>query len=183
MAQAAQQESGTEGRFGSLGNRFDIMVDRPLGELSTACASAYVAGDRELPTASLFALICDPQVPPRLEMLEALHRMRLDGMLVPLGCGVVDWPLLGRRCFAIVYDRPVGGPVLPGEGRAGEPALITPMDRPRGPLQDDDLVHGILPPLAAALREILTAGGTQRAIRVVNLFYRDLSRRPGLLGA
>jgi len=31
-----------------------------------------------------------------LEMLEALHRMRLDGMLVPLGWGVVDQEKMGN---------------------------------------------------------------------------------------
>jgi hypothetical protein len=90
MAQSGTREGGAEGRVASLGSRFDILVDRPLAELSTPYANAYVAADRELPTASPFALICNPQVPPRLQVLEALRGMRLDGMLTALAWEVIE---------------------------------------------------------------------------------------------
>src|SRR5579885_399607 len=95
MAQAAR-EMGGEGRVASLGSHFDIFTDRPLPELSTPYAAAYVAQDRELPGASVFALICSPQAPPRLEVLEALRGVRLDGILTPLASEVIDWPPVSR---------------------------------------------------------------------------------------
>jgi eukaryotic-like serine/threonine-protein kinase len=182
MAQSAAHEDGAGSRVASLGSHFDVLVDRPLPELSTPYAGAYVAIDRELPTASLFALICNPEVAPRLEVLEAQHGMRLDAMLTPLDWDVVDWPVSARRCFAIAYDRPTGGPVMPGYGGMGEPALVTPIDRPRGPLGDSDLINDILPPLTASLQQFLSVGATHRAIRATNIFYRDLGRRRATLG-
>ena len=92
MAQMAGQQGGVEGRVVTLGGHFDILLDRPLLELSTPYASAYVVADRELPAANLFALVCNPQVAPRLEVLEALHGMRLDALLTPLDWEIVDWP-------------------------------------------------------------------------------------------
>lgn len=166
----------------SLGSHFNILVDRPLPELSTPFAGAFAVVDRELPSASLFALVCNPQVAPRTHVLEALHGMRLEGMLTPLDWEIVDWPPAARRCFAIVYDRPIGGPVMPGYAGMGEPALVTPIDRPRGPLSDVDLINDILPPLATSLQQFLTAGATHRAIRATNIFYKDLSRRQAILG-
>ena len=127
MAQSAAEEGGAEGRIAPLGSHVDIFVDRPLADLSTPYASAYVARDRELPTVNICALVCNPQVAPRLEVLEALRGMRLDGMLTPLEWGVIEWPLAARRCFAIVYDRPLGGPAMPGYGGMGEPTLVTPL--------------------------------------------------------
>src|SRR5579872_6463903 len=182
MAQSGEQEGGAGGRVVSLGSHFDIFVDRPLAELSTPYAGAYVVVDRELPTASLFALICNPQVAPRLEVLEALHGMRLDGMLTPLEWDIVDWPLSARRCFAIIYDRPLGGPVLTGYAGVGEPALVTPIDRPRGLLSASDLINDVLPGVVSSLQQVLTVGATHRAIRATSIFYKDMSRRQAILG-
>src|SRR5690349_15320844 len=114
MAQSAGEQGGAESRVATLGGHVEIFVDRPLVELSTPYGGAYVALDRELPAASLFALVLSPQVSPRLPVLQALTGMRLEGMLTPREWAAIDWPRTGRRCFAILYDRPVGGPVLPG---------------------------------------------------------------------
>jgi eukaryotic-like serine/threonine-protein kinase len=183
MAQAAQIESETGGvRVATLGSHIDILVDRPLTDLRTPYAGAYVAVDRELPAANLLALVCDPRTPPRLELLEGLRGMRLDGMLTPLEWGIVDWPLMGRRCFAILYDRPVGGAIYQGDDASGEPPLVTSMDRHAGPINEDNLIHEVLPPLVAALRELFSAGATHRAVRATNIFYRDAARRIAVFG-
>jgi hypothetical protein len=76
----------------------------------------------------------------------------------------------------------VGGPVLPGYAGTGEPAIVTPIDRPRGTLSDADLMNDILPPLVSSLQQFLEVGVTHRAIRATNIFYKDLSRRRTTLG-
>jgi hypothetical protein len=182
MAQSGAQEGGAESRVTLLGGHVEIYIDRPLAELSTPYAKAYVALDRDLPSGNIFALVLSPLVPPRLPVLQALQGMRLEGMLTPREWAVIDWPLMGRRCFAIVYDRPVGGPVMPGYAGTSEPALVTPIDQPRGPLGDSDLIEHILPPLVTSLRQVLTAGATHRAIRATNVFYRDTARRQAVFG-
>ncbi len=167
MAQVGQQEGEAEaaGRVITLAGRFDIFVDRPLADLRTAHATAYVAVDRQFPAATLFAMVCTPELPPRLEVLETLHGMRLEGMMVPLEWGVIPWPLSARRVFAIIYDRPAGGAAIPS------------IDVPFTPVQEDDLIHNLMPPLVASLKEFFPGGATHRAIRATNLYFRDVARR------
>jgi len=170
MVQAVQREGQAgEGRVVTLAGHFEIHVDQPLAELWSPHAGAYAAIDREMPAAGLFTLVCDPQMPPRIEVLEALRGMRFDAMLVPLAWGIVEWPLAARRCFAIVYDRPMGGAAAPGP------------DRP-GPVPEDELVRTLLPPLVSSLGQFFAAGATHRAIRVGNIFFRDAARRFPMLG-
>jgi hypothetical protein len=182
MAQSAGQEGGADSRVATLGGHVEISVDRPLAELSTPYANAYVALDRDLPSANIFALVLSPLVLPRLPVLQALQGMRLEGMLTPREWAVIDWPPMGRRCFAIVYDRPAGGLVMPGHTGANEPALMTPIDQPRGPFSEGELIDHILPPLVTSLRQVLSVGATHRAIRTSNIFYRDIARRQPVLG-
>ena len=171
MAQATRQEGpAVDGRVAALAGHFDIQIDQPLAELWTPHAGAYAVIDREMPSASLFALVCDPQMPPRIEVLEALRGMRLEAMLVPLVWGIVDWPLAARRCFAIVYDRPNGG------------ALAAAAERTVVPIAEDELVHSVLPSLVASLGQFFAAGATHRAIRANNIYYRDTARRFATFG-
>jgi eukaryotic-like serine/threonine-protein kinase len=158
---AGADQSG--GRMATFGGHFDICVDRPLPDLRTPTAGAYLAADREAPTASLYALVCSTDALPRLHILEALKSMHFEAMLSPIHWGVLDWPLAGRRCFAIIYDRPVGGPLVPAQSPA--------------PVAEDELAHGLLPPLVLALQELFASGATHRAIRATNLYFRDAARR------
>jgi len=166
MAQALEIEGDQSGgRIASLGGHYEIHVDRPLPELRTPTAGAFVAFDRDTPALSLYALICSPDTPPRLEVLEALPGMHLEAMLSPIDSGIVDWPSAGRRCFAIIYERPAGGP------------LWRSAEEPEAPIAEDELARGVLPPLVVALRDFAAAGATHRAIRATNLYYRDAARR------
>jgi eukaryotic-like serine/threonine-protein kinase len=153
-----------------LGERFEIYPDRPLPDLRSPNAAGFVALDRDRPTSSMFGLVCDAELPPRHDLLTALHGLRADALLVPHDWGVIDWPATGRRHFAIIFDRPTGGRVVQSLTQTIEP------------MHEDDLVHNVLPPLVAALRELFTAGFTHRAIRPTNLFWRDAAHRALVFG-
>ncbi|HTZ77277.1 MAG TPA: serine/threonine protein kinase [Stellaceae bacterium] len=172
MAQAGQTEgeAGAGGRVATLAGHYDIFVDRPIAELQTSYAMAYVASDRQFPATNLFAMIGMAELPPRLEVLETLHGMRLEGMMVPLEWGVVPWPLTNRRVFAIIYDRPAGG------------LAFTSIDQPFEPIPEDELVHGLMPPMVYSLKEFFPGGATHRAIRATNLYYRDAAHRQLMFG-
>lgn len=168
----AEQEAGANisSKLVRLGERFEIYPERPLSDLRTPNAAAYAAADRERPTASLFALICDPDLPPRHDMMTALNGLRSEALMVPLEWGVVEWPATERSHFVALFDRPVGGRLVPAMTDS-----ITPM-------RDDELLHYILPPLIPALRELSSAGLTHRGIRPTNLFFRDTARRQLVFG-
>jgi hypothetical protein len=153
-----------------LGDRYEIYPDRPLPELRSSHAAGFVAADRDRPTANSFGLVCDADLPPRHEMLTAVRGLRTEALLKPLHWGVVDWPPTGRRNFAFIFDRPQAGRVAQSMTEAIEP------------MREDAIIHHVLPPIAAALRELGNAGCTHRAIRPTNLFFRDASRRGVILG-
>ena len=154
----------------ALGERFEIHPDRPLPELRSPNAAGFVAIDRDRPTSSLFGLVCDAELPPRHEVLAALHGLRAEALLAPHDWGVIDWPATGRKHFAIIFDRPTGGRVVQSLTQAIEP------------MHEDELIHHVLPPLVASLRELLAAGFTHRAIRPTNLFWRDAAHRALVFG-
>ncbi len=148
-----------------LGERFEIYPDRPLAELRSPNAAGFVAVDRDRPTASIFGLVCDADLPPRHEVIQALHGMRAEALLTPYDWGVIDWPATGRRHFAIIFERPTGGRV------------VHSLTQTIAPKHEDELIHHVLPPLVASLRELFAAGLTHRAIRPTNLFWRDAAQR------
>jgi len=148
-----------------LGERFEIYPDRPLAELRSPNAAGFVAIDRDRPTASVFGLVCDADLPPRHEVMQALHGMRAEALLTPYEWGVIDWPATARRHFSIIFERPTGG------------RLVQSLTQTIAPKHEDELIHHVLPPLVASLRDLFAAGLTHRAIRPTNLFWRDAAHR------
>ena len=160
----------TSGSLPRLGERFEIDPERPIAELRQPHAPAFVARDRDRPAAAIFALICDAEALPRHDVLAALHGLRSPVLSMPRAWGVIDWPASRRRHFALLYDRPLGGRVAEA------------MSQTIAPIPEDALLHSVLPPLAAALRELAGAGLTHRAIRPTNLFFLDAERRQLAVG-
>lgn len=153
-----------------LGERFEIYPERPLAELRSPNAAGFVAIDRDRPTSSLFGLVCDADMPPRHDVIAALHGLRTEALLMPHEWGVVDWPATGRRHFAVIFDRPTGG------------RIVQSLTQTIEPMHEDELIHHVLPPLVASLSGFFAIGGTHRAIRPTNLFWRDAAHRTLSLG-
>jgi hypothetical protein len=73
---------------------------------------------------------------------------------------VVDWPPRGRRCFALVFHRPLS-------------RVVPARDGTIEPFAEDEIVADVLPPLMAALKALFDGGHTHRGVRPGNLFRRD----------
>ncbi|CAN0086415.1 unnamed protein product, partial [Discosporangium mesarthrocarpum] len=95
-----------------LGERYRIIPSSPIVELGTKGAKAYVARNLKNPSEALFARICEPNVFPRVEVMVQLKNMREAAAIIPEDWGPVFWPVTGQRCFAIIFRRPDGGPVM-----------------------------------------------------------------------
>lgn len=151
-------------------DRYQIDIDRPLPELSTPSASAYAVEDRRDMGRQLFALICTPGLPPRGRVASALRGSRVRHMLPLVEWLPVDWPPLGQRCMAVIYERPLGG------------RLLDEITAEGGHIAEHDLQRRIIEPLAEALKEVADHGITHRAIRPDNLFFMDIERQNLVLG-
>ena len=152
-----------------LKGRYQLYPERPLPGSDSPTAAAYAAKPKSGPARDLIALICDPDVPPRFDMLESLKAFNLPGMLKTADSGVVQWGATDRR-FAILLERP-GGPRVMPQLRQPQPAL-----------GEDLIVTGLLQSLLSSLKELAGRGIAHRAIRPDNMFYSDASRRMIALG-
>jgi len=153
-----------------LFDRYQIKPDRPLPELSTPSASAFAVDDRRDTGRQLFALVCTPGLPLRVHAATALRATSARNLLPLVEWGTVDWPPLGQRCMAVLYERPLGGRLTD---------VIASED---GRIPDHDLQRRVIEPLATALQEMADLGITHRAIRPGNLFFMDKERRALVLG-
>lgn len=116
-AQSAEAAVASEDREDEngviLAERYRIIPSSPIAELGTTGAKAYAAQNLKNPGESLFARICEPNVFPRVEVMVQLKNMREAAAIIPEDWGPVSWPITGQRCFAIIFRRPEGGPVMP----------------------------------------------------------------------
>jgi len=153
-----------------LRGRCAIFPDQPLPQYSSKHAVAFHAQMRTDLMRPLFALLCDPEMPARVEFMESMRSYQLHGILQTADWGMVDWPGETRRRFVIVLDRPGGMRVMPS------------LDTPQAPLEEEALVTGLLQPLLPSLKELAGRGIAHRAIRPDNLYYTDGGRRAMVLG-
>ncbi len=153
-----------------LRERYLIDPSSPLGELDSPSARAYAVQDRQNLNRKVFALICEPGLPPRTKVIAALRGATFPGMMPLIEWDTVYWPPLGQRCMAVIYARPQGGKLL---------MLATPED---GQINEHDLSRLVFDPLARAVNELARHRITHGSIRPDNLFFMDEERTDVVLG-
>lgn len=153
-----------------LNDRWDILIDMPLGELRAPTAAAYAVEDQRSVGSSYFALIADPKHPIRGGALGLARVSKHTNVLTPVDFGTIDWPPAGQRCLAIIYERPAGGRLAP----AAEQVVMA--------WSEADIAERVVAGLLAGLRALNVEGMTHRGIRPSNIFFRDAARRMAVLG-
>jgi len=142
-----------------LRERFLIDGGEPLPSLDSISALAYAAHDRRDSEAKLFALICQPGMPVRTEMLTKLKDDRIRGLLPVVEWGTMDWPVTGQRVMAIVFERPLGG------------RLTDALESKRTRIGEYDAVRRVLEPAMSCITALNELNMPHRAIRPDNLFF------------
>lgn len=154
----------------TLRDRFTILLGSPLPDLATPHAQAFAVEEKRDNPRSLFALIVRPGYPARLPALRSLKGVECPGLMALVEWGVVDWPPASRKVMAIVYERPLGGRVLPLEGG----------DFKR--MDEGDALRKVVMPMIAALKVLKAQGLTHRAIRPGNMFFATAEKDRVVLG-
>lgn len=161
---------GLSGNTVALKGRYDIATDQPLPELDTPPAVAFRAVMRRDGARPLFALICDPKLPPRLSAVSAMHRINHRNVMGVVDWGVVHWPGEGRRCPVLILERPGGAPAFASleEGGPG--------------MYEEEAIERFVRPMIAALRELHGGGIVHRAIRPDNIYFSEAAGGEVVLG-
>lgn len=152
-----------------LRRRYEIDPTFALPQFDSPTAQAFAARDQNSPGRKLFALICDPTLPPRSDAMAHFKGAEMRGMLPLVDWGVIDWPPAEQRRTVVVYEQPTGGRMLDALGAGGR-------------IQSHDISRLIIEPLVGLMRNLSSQSFPARAIRPDNLFYLDEERTQLVLG-
>ncbi len=151
-------------------DRFLVDGSKPLPKLDSPNAKAYQAEDRRDLSRQLFALICTPGLPVRINATQKLKASPGAGVLTLVDWDVQFWQEMDQRTVIIVYERPLGGRV------------VDQMKSGRGRLTEYDIPQKLVQPAIEGLRHLQTIGVTHRAITPHNFFYMDEDCQEIVLG-
>lgn len=157
-AEARPEVVKPAGPAGMLRDRYMIRSNQPLPDLSTPGGEAFVAEDKRDPSRALYALICKPELPPRVTVMRALKGVASPGLQQLVEWGPLNWAPAGRQCMTVVYERPAGRRYM-----ANPKSEIKRID-------EYEIVKRVVEPLTSAIKEMSSRGVTHRAIRPTNLF-------------
>lgn len=153
-----------------INDRFFIDPSKPIPELDTPSSKAYAVEDRRDLGRALYALICTPGLPTRIDAMGELKEYGLDGLLTLVEWKTVDWPLLGQRTMVVIYERPLGGRVLDA------------MEAGTYKLTEYDFPRRIMAPLVEGLKNITALNIPHREIRPSNVFFKDKDMQEVVIG-
>ena len=163
-------KGGPSGSFIIVRDRYTIYCDRPISSLDMPNAQAFEVTDRKQEGRPLYALVCRPEMLPRVSVMRVLKGNEIPNMLHMVDWGVAEWPPFDRKCVIVIYYRPMGGRVM--ESIAGTVRRIP----------DHLFPKHIIKPLTDALNELHHKGTTHRAIRPDNLYWMDEQQTKIVLG-
>jgi hypothetical protein len=170
VATHAPDPEGLESESVSLKGRFNIWPDARIAALCFDGAEAFIARDGLNAEYEVFALACDPSLPPRLDLLPRLKELHSLPLIRLLDWAVVPWPGSGDHRFCLIYERPAAK------------RLVSDMAAGFEPMGVDDVVSRMMAPMIENLAAFGAAGVTHRAIRPDNMFMSKDGNDRLLLG-
>ena len=153
-----------------LRERYLIDPGKPIVELDTPSAKAYVVEDGRDLSSQLYGLVCTPGLPVRLNDIKALKIGHIDNILPIIDWDSIYWPALGQKTVVVVFVRPLGGRVT--DKLAQKEIKINEYDMPQR----------VIAPLADALEKLSNMDQAYRAIRPDNLLFLDERMEEIVLG-
>ncbi len=143
----------------ALGSRIEIFPAQPLPELNSLNGQAFAARYRADAASSLYAIICPPGLPPRIDEVTPMRTVDNPGVLRLIDAGVVAWSG-GARAYALVYQRPVA------------PRMMNALTDTHQMLSEDSINHQFITPMIGGLIALAHSGIVHNAIRPTNIFWR-----------
>jgi hypothetical protein len=164
-----EEETGSSGSL-IIKDRFQIHPDQLLSELDSAPAVAVHVTHLRDSSRKLYGLVCDPKLPPRLDIVSTVHRVDYRNLQRVVDWGVIDWPPESRRCPVVIMERP-----------AGPRIFATPTDE-IAPITEEAVTRMFITPAVNILRDLHGLGVHHRNIRPENLFYLDADKAELCIG-
>ena len=169
---AAKSSGATGGQFAPviLKKRYQINPGKPLPEFDGPSAKAFEASDQRDPSRPLYALVCTPALPPRVNVMSELKNLTIHGLVSLVEYGPIDWEPLGQKVMIAVFERPLGG------------RLIDAFPTGKVKVSEYELSRKVLEPISQALIRLRDLNIAHRAIRIENLYFLDSEHEELVLG-
>lgn len=161
--------SGTTPADGICGGRYAVLGDQPLANLDMPSARAFAVHDLEDAEPNLMALLCDPWVPVRLDVVPQLLSQAIPNVVNLLFAGRVHVAGRGGWAMAFIYRRPLGPRLAPPIFRESSGRS----DATHAPMDEAEAIEKVLVPIARALDDLHGLGITHGAVRPDNIFYAN----------
>lgn len=155
-----------------VNDRYEIEPERPLPELDYGSSKAFAATELRDAKRGLYAVLPDPALPLRLDVITSIRRIDNNNLIRFLGWDVIEWPIDNRRRPALIFERPHGARLFPSPDAKIEP------------FREEPLIRRVLQPLCQVLEEFDFLSLPHRNIRAENLYLdgADPVRSPIMLG-
>ena len=144
-----------------LNERYEVFPDERLPSFDQPACHAFRAADLKGRPRSLFAVICQPDHPPRTEAISVLRRFPVLPILTPVDAGFIYWPPAGANRAVLIFEQPAG------------PRLLESCEARFQPWREDHVVEILMRPLLPALLELERYYLPHRAIRPDNIHFSD----------
>ncbi|WP_430475256.1 protein kinase family protein [Thalassospira lucentensis] len=159
-AASVEDELPGGNRSVEIGN-FRVFMNLRLPEFDMGHCKAYSADNLRRDEGSAFAIVTDPALPTRYDLLKFLTGMHLAGQIDLLDSEIALWPPFGRKTMVLFYEKPKGGRVA---AKVGKKKL---------PIDEHDISSVVVEPLMSVLQALGEKGLAHRNVRAGNLFFAD----------
>ena len=147
-----------------------VKEDTPLNDLSLPSAKAYDVADGRDSDRELFALVCTPGLPARLNHAPDLISMDHIGVMTLVTWDVAFWPQLDQKTIILIYERPLGG------------SVVGAIQRGEFEVNEENFQNIIIDPVFRAIEHLDSIRITHREIRAENLFFMDNEHQEVVIG-
>jgi serine/threonine protein kinase len=152
-----------------LSGRIEIFPSMPLPDLNAPNGTAYAARFRADASSSLYAIVCNPRLPPRIDSVQSMRSIDNPGILRLVEGGVIQW-IDGSFVYVLVYQRPTA------------PPMFATLDETHPLLSEDTINRHFIAPMIGALLALDSIGFVHNAIRPTNIFWRNGTAVPPQIG-
>jgi serine/threonine protein kinase len=153
-----------------LKGRFEITPNTLADPIGSPRALAHAARDRINGDRGIFALVCDPDLPPNTLALDRLKDHSSKSILRLIESGVVPWPESGDHRLVLIFERPPGPRLLPSRGVEFEP------------MKELEIINRVMAPVTTAMDQLDAMDMTHGAIRPTNIFMTRVKTSLAVLG-
>lgn len=160
--------AGSAARHIDIGN-FRVFNDLRLPEYDMGGCKAFVAEGGRRDDSQLFALVGDPAMPSRADVLKFLSGIHIAGQIDLIDYEIAYWPAFDRKTIIYFYEKPGGSRVF-----------VEDMKKPL--IDDHDLGQVVVTPVINVLGALADKGMTHRNVRADNLYFSDGTRAGVVLG-